>query len=90
MDAAPARGAHMDDVEIVHRIGELADEEHRLERSHVGEGLAEKELARLREIETALDQCWDLLRQRRARRSTGQDPEAAAARPIPTVEGYQQ
>jgi len=80
----------MDDVEIVHRIDELAAEEHRLERSHVGEGLAEEELARLRAIETALDQCWDLLRQRRARRAAGLNPDAAEARPVPTVEGYQQ
>ncbi len=48
----------MDDVEIVHRTAELADEEHRLERSHVGEGLSEEELARLSSIEVALDQCW--------------------------------
>jgi len=80
----------MDDVEIVHRIDELAAEEHRLERSHAGEGLAEEELARLRAIETALDQCWDLLRQRRARRAAGLNPDAAEARPVPTVEGYQQ
>ena len=80
----------MDDVEIVRRISDLADEEHRLERSHVGEGLSEAERERLRAVEVALDQCWDLLRQRRARRSAGQDPDTAAVRPEDTVEGYRQ
>jgi Protein of unknown function (DUF2630) len=80
----------MDDQEIVRRINELADEEHRLERAHVGEGLAEEELTRLRAIEVSLDQCWDLLRQRRARRATGQDPDDAQVRPTEVVEGYQQ
>lgn len=80
----------MDDQEIVRRISELADEEHDLERSHAGSGLAEDELSRLRAIEVSLDQCWDLLRQRRARRAAGQDPDAADARPESVVEGYQQ
>lgn len=80
----------MDDIEVVRRIGELADEEHRLERSHTGEALPDDELARLKDIEAALDQCWDLLRQRRARRSAGEDPEAAHLRPSSVVEGYQQ
>lgn len=80
----------MDDQEIVRRINELAAEEHQLERSHAGEGLSDEELTRLRGLEVALDQCWDLLRQRRARRSAGQDPDAAAVRPEPVVEGYQQ
>jgi hypothetical protein len=80
----------MDDSEIVRRVNELADEEHRLERDHAGDGLGEDEATRLREIEVALDQCWDLLRQRRARRAVGQDPEGARVRPAPTVEGYQQ
>lgn len=80
----------MDDLEIVKRIGELADEEHRLEDSHEGSPLSESELARLRGIEVALDQCWDLLRQRRARRAAGQDPDDAAVRPESVVERYQQ
>jgi len=80
----------MDDQQIVRRIGQLADEEHRLERSHESTGLADDDLSRLREIEAALDQCWDLLRQRRARQAAGQDPDAAAARPKGVVEGYQQ
>lgn len=80
----------MDDQEIVKRIGELADEEHRLERSHAGGALDEAELQRLRRIEVALDQCWDLLRQRRARRESGGDPGSAHMRSEATVEGYQQ
>jgi hypothetical protein len=80
----------MDDLDIVERIGRLSDEEHRLERSHQGEPLSDDELERLRTIEVALDQCWDLLRQRRARRTAGQDPDQASERPGPVVEGYQQ
>ena len=80
----------MDDVEIVRRIGELADEEHHLESSHAGGALSDAEQARLRDLEVALDQCWDLLRQRRARRHAGQDPDDALVRPENVVEGYQQ
>jgi hypothetical protein len=80
----------VDDAEIVRRIGELADEERRLEGSGAGDGVSEDEAARLRSLEVALDQCWDLLRQRRARRSAGQDPDDATVRPASTVEGYRQ
>ena len=80
----------MDNMEIVQRIGTLADEEHRLERSHVGEALSEADLERMRAIEVALDQCWDLLRQRRARRNAGEDPDLAVVRPEGVVEGYKQ
>ncbi len=80
----------MDDAELVRRINELADEEHRLERSHAAQPLPDDDHARLREIEIALDQCWDLLRQRRARREFGEDPDAAAVRPPDVVENYQQ
>jgi hypothetical protein len=80
----------MDDLEIVRRIGELSDEEHALERTHAGQPLSDAELTRLRNIEVALDQCWDLLRQRRARRHAGEDPDSASARPADVVEGYQQ
>jgi hypothetical protein len=80
----------MDDAQIVQRIRELADEEHALEQAHAGKGLSGDELARMREAEVALDQCWDLLRQRRARRNAGQDPDDAAVRPEGVVEGYQQ
>jgi hypothetical protein len=80
----------MDDLDIVRQIDDLSDEEHKLERAHSGEALSDPELARLRAIEVALDQCWDLLRQRRARRHAGQDPDQASVRPDDVVEGYQQ
>ena len=80
----------MDEADIVQRIGELADEEHALERAHTGEGLSDDEVERRRQIEVALDQCWDLLRQRRARRQAGQDPDDAEVRSEGVVEGYQQ
>ena len=78
----------MDDQQIVDRISALANEEHDLERTHAGAGLTEDDLSRLRAIEVSLDQCWDLLRQRRARRASGQDPNDAHVRPEAVVEGY--
>ena len=80
----------MDDAELVQRINQLADQEHALERSHAGGGLSDEEQGRLRELEVALDQCWDLLRQRRARRESGLSPDDASVRSEGTVEGYQQ
>ena len=80
----------MDDKDIVRQISELAAEEQRLEEAHVGEGLSDAELARKHELEVTLDQLWDTLRQRRAKRNAGQDPDAAAPRPAGTVEGYLQ
>ncbi|HTW05946.1 MAG TPA: DUF2630 family protein [Acidimicrobiales bacterium] len=80
----------MDDAEIVERIGELANEEHRLEREHEGQEPSTEDIKRLRDIEVTLDQCWDLLRQRRARRAAGQDPDGSAVRPVDVVEGYRQ
>jgi hypothetical protein len=80
----------MNEIEIVHRIGELVEDEHALERAHAGSAPSEEDVARLQAIEVALDQCWDLLRQRRARREAGQNPNDAAVRPERVVEGYQQ
>lgn len=80
----------MTDEELVERIGRLVDEEHRLEGSRVGEGLSAGDARRLRDLEVALDQTWDLLRQRRARRAAGLDPDAAKPRHPDTVEGYRQ
>lgn len=74
----------MDDKQISARIGKLIDEEHELERG------GEPDVARLRELEVELDQCWDLLRQRRARRAAGENPDDAEARPANVVEGYLQ
>ena len=66
------------------RIGALIAEEHALRSA------SPVDTERLRQIEEHLDQCWDLLRQRRARREYGEDPEAAHVRDVRTVEGYQQ
>jgi hypothetical protein len=81
----------MDDKEILGRIDQLIETEHQL-RTQLAEGKlgTAEEHARLRSAEEALDQCWDLLRQRRARREFGEDPSAAEARPATEVENYQQ
>ncbi|UDY36591.1 DUF2630 family protein [Dermatobacter hominis] len=81
----------MDDDAVLNRIGDLVDEEHRL-RDHISSGaeLGDEDRARLDEIERQLDQCWDLLRQRRAREEYGADPDGATARPEDTVEHYRQ
>jgi hypothetical protein len=86
----------MDNQDILQRIQSLVDEEHRLR--DVGEGGAsegaspepEDRLTRLRQVEESLDQCWDLLRQRRAKTKAGEDPDEADARPVSEVEGYRQ
>ena len=81
----------MEDNAVLSRINELvAEEERLLESSRGTEGLNETEDARLKAVEVALDQCWDLLRQRRAKRHAGQDPDEAHVRDVTTVEGYQQ
>ena len=81
----------MDDNAVLSRINDLvAEEERLLESSRDTEGLSEQEDARLKAVEVALDQCWDLLRQRRAKRHAGQDPDDANLRDATTVEGYQQ
>jgi hypothetical protein len=73
------------DAPVLSHIQALADEEHRLLEQG---GLAEAESNRLKEIQVELDQCWDLLRQRRALRETGQDPGEAHVRPPGVVEKY--
>ena len=80
----------MEDADLVKRIGELVEQEHALERSHIGAGVSDEDVAKIRAIEVALDQCWDLLRQRQARRAAGQNPDDASVRDASTVEGYQQ
>lgn len=74
----------MDDKQISARIGALIDEEHTLERG------GEPDQQRLKDLEVELDKCWDLLRQRRARRAAGEDPDDAEVRPTDVVEGYLQ
>ncbi|MDQ4085172.1 MAG: DUF2630 family protein [Actinomycetota bacterium] len=73
------------------RVRELVDEEHRLrERLQAGEISSQEEHERLRAMEVSLDQCWDLLRQRRALRDAGEDPDHAQTRPAYEVEDYEQ
>jgi Protein of unknown function (DUF2630) len=80
----------MDDRQLLGRIGDLVEEEHALERQAASNGLDGDQQDRLRHLEVQLDQCWDLLRQRRARREAGLDPNDAQVRPEGTVEGYLQ
>lgn len=78
------------DPNILSRIGDLVDQEEALRRRHEGSRLDEAERSHLDEIATELDQCWDLLNQRRALREFGRDPDEAKVRDEATVEGYLQ
>jgi hypothetical protein len=78
----------MDDV--LQNIDALSHEEHELREREGHEQLSEEERDRLRWLEEHLDQCWDLLRQRRARVHAGLDPDEAAVREVDTVEHYRQ
>ncbi|MGW2462025.1 DUF2630 family protein [Streptomyces sp. NPDC004457] len=77
------------DQRILHRITEMADEERRL-RDSLAAGASDRaaERDRLGALERELDQCWDLLRQRRARAEFGEDPDEARVRPQSQVENY--
>lgn len=81
----------MEDDVVIQRIDDLVAEEHRL-RSHAaaGNALSPDDSQRLEQLEVQLDQCWDLLRNRRAHRHAGQDPDEAEARPPEVVEHYRQ
>jgi hypothetical protein len=80
----------MDDSRIHRTIEQFVAEEHGLwEREASGEA-SDADRQRLRELKVSLDQCWDLLRQRRALREAGLDADAAATRPPEVVERYQQ
>ena len=81
----------MTDENVLGRINGLVDEEHKLrEQLAKGEISSEEEHARLKDLEEALDQCWDLLRRRRAAREVGNDPNAEQAHSVSEVEGYLQ
>ncbi len=80
----------MEDRQLIDHINEMVDEEHQLERAHVGKALSDEEASRLNALNVELDRCWDLLRQRRARRAAGLDPDEAAEREAGVVEGYRQ
>ncbi|GAA3270982.1 DUF2630 family protein [Paenarthrobacter aurescens] len=78
----------MDEQDLLERIQSLVEEEHRL-RDAAGSDDGDS-TARLAQLEAQLDQCWDLLRQRRAKRDAGENPDSAEPRPISEVEGYRQ
>ncbi len=81
----------MDDKEILGRIDDLIQTERALRaKLAAGQLTSDEENAALRSAEQALDQCWDLLRQRRARREFGEDESMAAPRPASEVEDYLQ
>jgi len=80
----------MDDATIHERIEQLVSEEHELWRRETEGDIDEAIRARLRELQVALDQAWDLLRQRKALRRAHLDPEAAQLRDPDIVENYRQ
>jgi len=77
----------MDEKDILSRIHALVEEEHGLRE---GTQHTDDQRSRMQQLEVQLDQCWDLLRQRRAKRQYGENPEEAEARPASEVEGYLQ
>ena len=80
----------MDDQQVLERIDKLVQEEEELLHRHEGEGLDDDEHARLEELKLQLDKAWDYLRQRRALRRAGDDPDEASVRDGGTVEEYEQ
>ncbi|MCZ0980304.1 DUF2630 family protein [Streptomyces diastatochromogenes] len=78
----------MNNEEILDDIGALVEEERTLRQRAGTGGLLPEERTRLAELEVRLDQCWDLLRQRRAKAEFGEDPDTAALRPAAEVESY--
>ncbi|MGI8762080.1 MAG: DHA2 family efflux MFS transporter permease subunit [Jatrophihabitantaceae bacterium] len=78
----------VDDKTILEHIHDLVEEEKQLRGG--GHGLAGTQRRRLESLEQQLDQAWDLLRQRRAREDTGEDPDAAEERTVDDVESYLQ
>ena len=80
----------MSDEQIHGAIEQLVGEEHELWEREATGSASESDRQRLRELKVSLDQCWDLLRQRRALREAGRDPDAAEVRRSETVEHYEQ
>jgi hypothetical protein len=80
----------MDDNQIRQHIEKLVAEEHRLWDDEASGGSNDEDARRLAKVKVTLDELWDLLRQRRALREAGQDPEAAQFRDEQTVENYEQ
>jgi hypothetical protein len=80
----------MDDAQIHGTIEQLVAEEHELWQRESEGAATDGDRRRLQELKVSLDQCWDLLRQRRALREAGLDADAAAAREAEVVESYEQ
>ena len=80
----------MNDSDVLNRIDELVAEEHRLYEKEGSGDIEPSDRVRHEEVGVALDRCWDLLRQRRARREFGLDPDEAQPRSAETVEHYEQ
>ena len=80
----------MDNQDILERIQSLVEEEHRLRDADTSTEAGDDNTARLAQRVAQRDQCWDLLRQRRAKRDAGANPDEAEARPVSEVEGYRQ
>ncbi len=78
----------MSDEDVLSIINTLMDEEHALLRTAEHTGLDEEQRQRLHALQIQLDRCWDLLRQRRAKREFGMNPDNATPRDASTVEGY--
>lgn len=78
---------HAEDQPVLNYIQNLVAEEHRLYEQGA---LPKSDRKRLAQIQVELDQCWDLLRQRRALRDVGLDPDEAEVRPPQVVENYEQ
>jgi hypothetical protein len=80
----------MDDPQIHGTIEQLVTEEHELWERESSGNATDGDRRRLQDLKVSLDQCWDLLRQRRALREAGGDPDAADVRPPEVVERYEQ
>jgi hypothetical protein len=80
----------MRDEQVLDQIDKLVAEEHELYRRAEQGGLDAEGHARMQALSVGLDQCWDLLRRRRALRDAGEDPDAARVRSEHTVEHYEQ
>jgi hypothetical protein len=80
----------MSDEQIHGTIEQLVAEEHDLWEKESADAATDADRQRLQQIKVSLDQCWDVLRQRRALREAGQNPEAAEVRRSEVVENYEQ
>jgi hypothetical protein len=80
----------VDDAQVRSRIEELVAEEHELWDAEAAGNASPADRERLNQLKVSLDQCWDLLRQRRALEEYGMDADTATPRSAGTVENYEQ